>query len=186
VTIGNRNLFSQVEVATATPGRRIHHLSRFVTTRATDVEGNNADYSGIDQTPPSVAVTGVTIGATSTLSSVPAAGCTTSNSIRGRAPSLPCAPAPPTRQATRCPVSATYQVVYHFDGFLQPINDTTHQQICGTPCPLSIFNSGSTVPVKFQLEDANGDGVQRGNWSHGPITAQPVEKVACEAVGCIL
>jgi hypothetical protein len=52
------------------------------------------------------------------------------------------------------------KVTYRFDGFLQPINDTAHQQLCGSPCPYSIFKGGSTVPVKFRLKDANGNVTQ--------------------------
>ncbi len=33
----------------------------------------------------------------------------------------------PTRPATPAPVTGTYRVIYRFDGFLQPINDTAHQ-----------------------------------------------------------
>ncbi|MDQ6423638.1 DUF4082 domain-containing protein [Paenibacillus sp. LHD-117] len=40
----------------------------------------------------------------------------------------------------------TYKVVYDFSGFLQPINSDVS----------SVFKQGSTVPVKFQLKDANG------------------------------
>jgi hypothetical protein len=47
-------------------------------------------------------------------------------------------------------------IVYRFDGFLQPINDTAHEQICGTTCPISIFKAGSTIPVKFDLMRADG------------------------------
>ena len=54
----------------------------------------------------------------------------------------------------------SYKVIYRFDGFLQPINDTGHTQTCGSPCTISIFKGGSTVPVKFQLKDANGNVVQ--------------------------
>jgi hypothetical protein len=56
--------------------------------------------------------------------------------------------------------TATYRVIYRFDGFLQPINDTGHSQVCSSPCPVSIFKGGSTVPVKFQLKDADGNVVQ--------------------------
>jgi len=56
--------------------------------------------------------------------------------------------------------TVAYKVIYRFDGFLQPINDTAHTQICGLPCPVSIFKGGSSVPVKFQLKDANGNVVQ--------------------------
>ena len=54
--------------------------------------------------------------------------------------------------------SGTYKVVYRFDGFLQPINDTAHQVGAST----SIFKAGSTVPVKFQLKRADGTVVQGG------------------------
>lgn len=42
--------------------------------------------------------------------------------------------------------TTTFSVVYDFSGLLQPIN----------PDGSSIFKLGSTVPVKFQLKDANG------------------------------
>ena len=48
--------------------------------------------------------------------------------------------------------TGTYKVVYRFDGFLQPINDTAHQVGTST----SVFKAGSTVPVKFQLKNAVG------------------------------
>ena len=47
-------------------------------------------------------------------------------------------------------------MVYRFDGFLQPINDTAHQVGTST----SVFKAGSTVPVKFQLKNAAGTAVQ--------------------------
>ncbi|MBA4383864.1 MAG: hypothetical protein C0410_03950 [Anaerolinea sp.] len=54
--------------------------------------------------------------------------------------------------------SIDYIVIYKFEGFLQPINDTAHQTCSG--CPVSIFKGKSTVPVKFQLKDANGVVIQ--------------------------
>jgi hypothetical protein len=57
--------------------------------------------------------------------------------------------------------SVTYRVIYRFDGFLQPINDTAHQTCAG--CPTSVFKGGSTIPTKFQLKDANGVVVQAGS-----------------------
>jgi hypothetical protein len=53
-------------------------------------------------------------------------------------------------------LSGTYRVVYRWDGFLQPINDTAHQVGVGT----SVFKAGSTVPAKFQLKRADGTPVQ--------------------------
>jgi hypothetical protein len=58
----------------------------------------------------------------------------------------------------------------------QPINDTAHSQICGSPCPVSIFKGGSTVPVKFQLKDANGNVVQTTSL---PLWLTPVKGSPC-------
>jgi 5-hydroxyisourate hydrolase-like protein (transthyretin family) len=66
----------------------------------------------------------------------------------------------------------TLSIVYRFDGFLQPINDTAHAQTCGSPCPMSVFKAGSTIPVKFALRDANGNVVQAASL---PIWANPVQ-----------
>ena len=78
--------------------------------------------------------------------------------------------------------TATYRVIYRFDGFLQPINDTGHSQVCSSPCPISIFKGGSTVPVKFQLKDANGNVVQSASlpvWitpQQGNPTTAPIDE----------
>jgi hypothetical protein len=53
-------------------------------------------------------------------------------------------------------VKGKLAIVYRWDGFLQPINDTAHQ----TGVAESKFKLGSTVPVKFQLKDAAGNAVQ--------------------------
>lgn len=50
----------------------------------------------------------------------------------------------------------TLKVVYRWDGFLQPINDTAHQ----VGLSASVFKAGSTVPVKLQLKKADGTPVQ--------------------------
>ncbi len=49
-------------------------------------------------------------------------------------------------------LTGNYKVIYRFDGFLQPINDTAHQVDQG----VSIFKAGSTVPAKFQLKKLDG------------------------------
>jgi hypothetical protein len=51
-----------------------------------------------------------------------------------------------------------FAVVYRWDGFLQPINDTAHQ----VGVLESKFKLGSTVPVKFQIKNAAGAPVQQG------------------------
>lgn len=79
---------------------------------------------------------------------------------------------------------ATYRVIYRFNGFLQPINDTVRSQICGAPCPVSIFKGGNTVPVKFQLKDANGVVVQSAmppTWLT-PAQGSPISAAIDESV----
>ena len=50
-------------------------------------------------------------------------------------------------------------------GYLQPVNDTAHGETCGTPCPMSVFKSGQTIPFKFQLSDCAGQPVPgAGAW----------------------
>jgi hypothetical protein len=48
--------------------------------------------------------------------------------------------------------AGTLKVIYRFDGFLQPINDTAHQ----IGLYESKFKLGSTIPVKFQLKTVGG------------------------------
>ncbi|MGI9156196.1 MAG: MBG domain-containing protein, partial [Marmoricola sp.] len=54
-------------------------------------------------------------------------------------------------------VNGTLRVVYGWDGFLQPINDTAHQ----VGVYESKFKLGQTIPVKFTLKDASGNVVQQ-------------------------
>ena len=54
--------------------------------------------------------------------------------------------------------SAEYQVIYDFDGFLNPVTDCTNN-IC-EGYSISKIKPGSTVPLKFQLKDANGEVVR--------------------------
>lgn len=53
-------------------------------------------------------------------------------------------------------LQGTLTIQYRFDGFSQPINDTTHQ----VGQSLSVFKAGSTVPVKFQIKKVDGTIVQ--------------------------
>jgi hypothetical protein len=73
-------------------------------------------------------------------------------------------------------VLVTYSVYYKWIGFLQPINDTAHQVCSG--CAKSVFKGGSTVPVKLQLEDANGNIVQA---TTAPVWLTPVKGSAMSA-----
>jgi hypothetical protein len=52
--------------------------------------------------------------------------------------------------------TGSYRVLYRWDGFRQPINDTAHL----LDQSLSVFKGGSTVPAKFQLKRADGTVVQ--------------------------
>ncbi|TFD47356.1 hypothetical protein E3T33_02520 [Cryobacterium sp. TMT1-2-1] len=67
--------------------------------------------------------------------------------------------------------TGTYQVIYRFDGFLQPINDTAHQVGLTT----SVFKGGSTIPAKFQLRKADGTPVLSNT---APVWLTPVKGAA--------
>jgi hypothetical protein len=74
--------------------------------------------------------------------------------------------------------TGTYRVIYRFDGFLQPINDTAHQ----VDTNVSIFKAGSTIPAKFQLKKSDGTIVQPTSlpqWitpQRGSLTTAPVDE----------
>ena len=142
---------------------------------AVDNAGNTASATvggiNIDMGAPSVSVNGVTTGSVYQLGAVPATSCSATDGVSGL--SAPCALVvtggtangvgafTATASATDAAgntssTSVTYRVIYRFDSFLQPINDTAHQVGVDT----SIFKAGSTVPVKFQLKRANGTVVQ--------------------------
>jgi hypothetical protein len=141
----------------------------------TDAAGNTSAPSNIvtvkiDKTPPSLNPTisagtillngtaTVMANATDTLSGIESQSCAplVTNSVGPK--SITCTAIDKAGNSNSAFLS--YRVIYRFDGFLQPINDTAHTTYCGTPCVASIFRGGSTVPVKFQLKDANGNIVQ--------------------------
>src|SRR5213075_1134842 len=66
----------------------------------------------------------------------------------------------------------TITVIYRWDGFLQPINDTAHQG--GFE---SFFKLGSTVPTKFQLKKGDGTVVQA---SAAPTFSRSTAPVSCD------
>jgi hypothetical protein len=152
---------------------------------ATDKAGNSATATvpevNIDKEPPSITDVNVT-GGFYTLGTVPAATCKASDSFSGLAG--PCTVTVTggtangvgtfTYTATaidkagnKATTTGSYKVVYRFDGFLQPINDTAHQ--VGTS--ISVFKAGSTIPVKFQLRNASGQLVQS---AAAPVWLTPV------------
>jgi hypothetical protein len=147
-----------------------------VTGQATDNADNtqSATVTGIniDSLAPTVTINGIVNGSAYTLGSVPAPSCSatdngpsgidgactgtlTGGNSNGTGTFTYTARATDKAGNTTV-VTATYTVDYRWDGFLQPINDTAHQVGVST----SIFKGGSTVPVKFQLKDANGNIVQ--------------------------
>jgi hypothetical protein len=167
---------------------------------ATDKAGNTASASvsgiNIDSTKPSITVSGVADGGTYTLGAVPAPSCTASDT-NGSGLDGTCAitvtggkangvgtfsfTATATDKAGNTSTqTGTYTVIYRWDGFLQPINDTAHQVGTST----SIFKAGSTVPTKFQLKKADGTVVQANSlptWTNpvkGSPTAAPVDETA--------
>ena len=142
-----------------------------------DAAGNTAsDTRGgfnIDKTAPKVAVTEVADRKQYTLGAVPAAACETTDALSGvdvaakvtvtggKANGVgtftaTCAGAVDNAGNKAAAASVTYSVIYRWDGFLQPINDTAHQ----TGLSTSVFKAGSTVPAKLELKDAAGNVVQ--------------------------
>ena len=52
--------------------------------------------------------------------------------------------------------TASFKILYRWDGFLQPINDTAHDVVV-----MSKFKAGQTIPAKFVLKNADGTVVQQ-------------------------
>jgi hypothetical protein len=151
---------------------------------ATDKAGNSATATvsgiNIDKEPPTITDVNVA-GGFYTLGAVPTAACTASDSFSGLAGSCTVIVTGGTasgagtftytatatdKAGNKVTTTGTYKVVYRFDGFLQPINDTAHQIGAST----SVFKAGSTVPVKFQLKKADGTLVQ----ATAPVWLTPV------------
>jgi hypothetical protein len=141
----------------------------------TDNAGNPASTTvagiNIDLVPPTALITGVTDGATYKLGAVPTPSCTSVDQV-GLSGSAGCTgvltsgtgigvgtfsyTATATDRAGNITTQTIhYTIKYSFSGFRQPINDTAHQ----TGQLTSIFKAGSTVPVKFDLESADGSSV---------------------------
>jgi hypothetical protein len=81
-------------------------------------------------------------------------------------------------------LSGSYRVIYRWDGFKQPINDTAHQVATST----SIFKAGSTVPVKLELRQADGTVIRPAtapSWIapvKGGATSAPVDESLYPAI----
>jgi len=129
-----------------------------------DKAGNSASATAsgidIDMTAPVVAVTGVSNGATYILGSVPVAGCSTTDALSGVATpaSLSMSGGPVVGSFTATcsgasdnagnlgTASATYKVIYNWNGFFQPIDNNM----------LNVVKAGSGIPVKFSLSGNQG------------------------------
>jgi hypothetical protein len=155
-----------------------------LTRSATDVAGNvsSATMSGIniDNEPPTITNVNVANGFY-TLGAVPTPSCTATDSFSGlesckvtvtggtNGVGTFTATATATDKAGNIATRTnTYRVIYRFDGFLQPINDTAHQVDTST----SVFKGGSTVPVKVQLKRADGTVLQP---TTAPVWLTPVK-----------
>lgn len=66
-------------------------------------------------------------------------------------------------------VTVPYQVIYDFDGFFSPVIDCVNNPCDGFD--LSIIKPGSTIPLKFQLKDANGTLVRPAS---EPLWLEPI------------
>ena len=66
------------------------------------------------------------------------------------------------------------KIVYGWNGFSQPINDTAHQ----TGVSQSKFKLGQTIPAKFVITNAGGTVVQQ---TSNPTFARSVNLGACDA-----
>jgi hypothetical protein len=164
---------------------------------AVDRAGNTRSYTlsgiNIDAAAPVITINGVQAGGIYTLGAVPTPSCTATDSggsglVGGCTGTLTGGTTNGvgtfTYTATASDAAGntatlviTFRVVYKWDGFLQPINDTAHQQ--GSA---SIFRAGSTVPAKFQLKRADGTVVQAASapqWlapARGSATTSPPDE----------
>ncbi|WP_210479605.1 OmpL47-type beta-barrel domain-containing protein [Naasia sp. SYSU D00948] len=157
------------------------------TGKVTDKAGNTATATvtgiNIDQEKPTLTTADVNVqGGTFTLGKVPAATCTATDSFSGLASctvtvsggnangvgTFTYTATATDKVGNKTTITGTYRVIYRFDGFLQPINDTAHQVGAST----SIFKAGSTVPAKFQLKKDDGTVVQAAT---APVWLTPVK-----------
>lgn len=136
----------------------------------TDAAGNVSDPAtasniNIDKTAPVVTVTGVSNLGSYSLGGVPVAGCSTTDGLSGVATAATvtvtggnangvgtftatCSGASDNADNTGAGAAASYTVTYVFCGFKQPLL-----------VPVQSYKTGSTIPVKFCVRDANGQSV---------------------------
>ncbi len=172
-----------------------------VTGTAIDNAGNSDSYTvsgiDIDATAPTIDSVSPANGSIHTLGDVPQKACQASDG--GSSLAGPCSivvtggqpngvgtfsfVATATDEAGNTSTSAgSYQVIYRFDGFRQPINGTAHQ--AGTAPDFSVFKAGSTVPAKLQLKRADGTIVQANSLPQWltPVKGSPMSAPVDESV----
>jgi hypothetical protein len=174
-----------------------NQASGTVTDRAGNTDSVTLDGIMIDQEKPTITTSDVNVaGQTYTLGAVQPATCKASDSVSGLdsckvtvtggnangVGAFTYTATATDKAGNASTVSGTYKVVYRFDGFLQPINDTAHQVGTST----SVFKAGSTVPAKFQLKKADGTVVQGGTASwlvpvKGSAMSTPVDETVYTA-----
>ena len=119
----------------------------------------------IDKTPPSVSVSGVADQGVYDIGNVPAAGCTTSDSLSGVFAEATlsvtggdngvgvftavCSGAQDNAGNIADPVSVSYQVHYGFDGFFAPVSNSG----------LNRARAGQTIPIKWTITGESGGAV---------------------------
>ena len=153
-----------------------------------DKAGNSASSTdgnvNVDKTPPTVTVTGVSNGATYTLGSVPAAGCSTSDALSGvkSSATLSSSGGPVGSITASCngaedkagntnSASVTYTVNYNFSGFFAPVDNN---DIC------NVVKAGSAVPIKFSLHGYQGMNIFAAGYpkvSAGTCSGAPLDTV---------
>jgi hypothetical protein len=155
-------------IATCTSPQTLDEgANRSVNGTVTDNAGNSANTQvtgiNVDLTGPVVNVTGVNNGATYTLGAVPAAGCVTTDALSGVQTNATlsltggnsngvgtftasCTGAT-DKAGNPGAASVTYQVIYPFTGFFQPVD---------SPPTINVTKAGAAVPVKFSLGSSYG------------------------------
>lgn len=164
--------------------------SQSVTGTATDKAGNSASTTvsgiNIDKTPPQVTINIPASGGVYLLNQALTADWSATDSLSGIASAtgtLPSGAAIDTSMAgtktftvaaadiadNTATQTSSYTIAYNFLGILPPIREDGS----------SIFNSGSTVPVKFRIADANG------NYMSTAIASLTYQKITDEILGTI-
>ena len=140
----------------------------------------------LDSVAPAVSVIGVSEGSKYVIGAAPTPTCSATDSGSGL--NAPCSLTivggnsngvgsfTATASATDVAGNSTtvvvhYKVIYGWQGFSQPINDTAHQ----VGSTVSVFKAGSTIPAQFTLTNAAGQAVQPLT---APVWITPAQGVA--------